>query len=700
MENVFQIQGSNVYCSKCGAYNHEQNRFCVNCGQTFSSSPSDNQLRDTDPSGSGQTSHNKEITHISFARKKPQFKAYTKDSPTHSGPTASKSSAAPNQQGRFSEGFIFADRYRIEKMLGRGGMGEVYKVYDVNLGEIRALKVLNPNLASQKDLMIRFQNEARITSEVMHINLARTISFGEFENCPYILMEYIEGITLRRWIKEKAKVADIDEVLDIVIQMCRGLDAAHRHTIHRDIKPDNIMLSKTGSVKIMDFGIAKNIKLQSITKTTSSMGTAYYMAPEQTMDAGDVDERADIFSVGVILFEMLYGQVPMGHFKILISKERMITQKLAQIIRKSLEADVNDRYQSINGLLSDLEAERSSVKKLRVESKVLAFTKESLTLTDKIKAWLGALVGLMVLFLVMGGISYWGIERYRSLYGQSQPLDPDLMQDVRVQDVAKDPSSQKPLGVASQQLGLAMRLIPGGRFTIGGSGREGDEDENPGKEIVLDPFYMGVYEVTNRQYQEFVKNSGYSAPINVFGESSPYTLWTQGHVPDELMDFPVTNVSWEDAVAFCRWLCEYENVPQGTYRLPTEAEWERAAKGGQNLTYPWGNDVPSPRLANYGQEWIGPLTLKKAGSYRPNPYGLYDLAGNVWEWCYDVYYPDYYQWMSEKNPVASGTSDKKVLRGGDWGSYASLLRSSNRHYNPQNVHYYYNGFRVVRQIST
>ena len=164
------------------------------------------------------------------------------------------------------------------------------------------------------------------------------------------------------------------------------------------------------------------------------------------------------------------------------------------------------------------------------------------------------------------------------------------------------------------------------------------------------------------------------------------------------MDYPVINVSWQDANAFCRWLCRFEKVPLGTYRLPTETEWEKAAKGGQNFLYSWGNQNPDQEKANYGKQWLGPFTLKKVGSFLSNAYGLYDMSGNVWEWCLDIYHEDFYSWNNQTNPLAQGLVGNRVLRGGDWSSRPSLLRCANRYYNEQNVRYCYNGFRIARSI--
>lgn len=692
-----------MYCGKCGAYNNDQNQFCVNCGKNFSLDKKSGQDHiDTAPS----SSHYEDITHLSFSRKNPLCKPQEVDTDAPELIRTKNSLNKPiipknviTNKGQFAEGFIFADRYRIENLLGAGGIGEVYKVYDINLGEIRALKVLHPALLKQEEILERFNNEAKIISQLAHINITRAMHFGEFEGNKYIIMEYINGITLRRWIKESSLKADINEILDIVIQICQGLEMAHQYTIHRDIKPDNIMLSKTGAVKIMDFGIAKSLSVKGLTQTTSSMGTAYYMSPEQTMDAGIVDERADIFSVGVILYEMMNQKVPIGHFKIPISKERRISQKLVEIVRHALEADLNDRYVSIEELRDDLEEERLHVCKQRLETKKFSFTEKDSLINNGSSQFFSFLLKTVIWCFCLLGVAYFFWQFWSTNISDERAYKKlGLYHDLLKRNNDLDEATQKSMQITTKRLGLSMNFVPGGESQMGDLLSIGEKDEFPPHRVWIDPFYLGIHEVTNRQYQIFVNETSHRYPVNVLGEENEYSLWSKNYVADELLNLPVINVSWNDAMAFCRWLSEYEGVPDNTYRLPTEAEWEKAARSGQKWKYPWGNEEATKDRANYHRKWVGALTLRKVGSFAANPMGFYDMAGNVWEWCLDSYDKDYYKHSAYRNPLAPDTHSEAVLRGGDWGSYAYLLRCSNRYGNEKSVRYYYNGFRVAREV--
>ena len=228
-----------------------------------------------------------------------------------------------------------------------------------------------------------------------------------------------------------------------------------------------------------------------------------------------------------------------------------------------------------------------------------------------------------------------------------------------------------------------MRLIPAGTFLMGNADKnKGDQDEYPVHEVFIDAFYIDIYEVTNSQYQKFVSATGYGSP----------PLWhdTRFNKPEH----PVVNVSWHDAVAYANW---------ANKRLPTEAEWEYTARGNLiGKTYLSG-DIISRNDANYasieGQDtwkWTAPV-----GSFQPNGFGLYDMAGNVWEWCFDVYKSDFYS-MSPSNNPRYGSSfvpkneNFRVLRGGGWGSIRDDLRISNRWYHLTSESSV--GFRCVKDI--
>jgi len=217
-------------------------------------------------------------------------------------------------------------------------------------------------------------------------------------------------------------------------------------------------------------------------------------------------------------------------------------------------------------------------------------------------------------------------------------------------------------------------LVPAGEFEMGAEGTPADPDEAPKHKVFLDAFYIGKYEVTNRQYHTFVKSAFYPPPENL---DPKYSLWRGETMLDGIGELPVINVSWDDAVAFCKW---------SGGRLPTEAEWEKAARGTDGRTYPWGNDPVTGNRTNYSIEnvtfWEGPATLAKKDQYDygRSPYGAYEMAGNVWEWVQDWYDENYYKNSPSKNPTGPSPSSGKerVIRGGSWQSNPVTVRSSNR----------------------
>jgi serine/threonine protein kinase len=257
----------------------------------------------------------------------------------------------------FSIGDIVNHRYQIKELIGRGGMGVVYKVYDTLLNEDIALKVLLPSLMRSKDALERFQNEAKVSLKLSHANIVRVRDLGATENVKFITMELLEGINLREWMliqKNRNAQVGIGEAITFVKQICEGLNYAHKFTVHRDIKPENIMVLRSLKIKITDFGIARLLTPVKFASTVMSAGTAYYMAPEQNLASGTIDARADIFSVGVIFYELLTGRIPIGRFKLPSKLRSELTDQIDAVITKALEPDPNDRYGTIYEMLKDI----------------------------------------------------------------------------------------------------------------------------------------------------------------------------------------------------------------------------------------------------------------------------------------------------------------------------------------------------------
>lgn len=212
-----------------------------------------------------------------------------------------------------------------------------------------------------------------------------------------------------------------------------------------------------------------------------------------------------------------------------------------------------------------------------------------------------------------------------------------------------------------------MIYLPGGTFLMGSS--QGKDNEQPPHEVSLDPFYIDTREVTLTEYEKFLSATGRKKP----------SFW---HPELDRPDDPVVGVSWFDAAAYAAWMGK---------RLPTEAEWEYAARGGAaGKNYPWG-DMPDRRRANFLSTGIAPVK-----SFEPNGYGLFDMIGNVWEWCSDWYSETYYQSSPKKNPKGPVIGIQKVLRGGTWYSTEEQARITNRYYALPDVRSFHTGFRCVK----
>jgi len=264
-------------------------------------------------------------------------------------------------------GTTIAERYEIIEELGKGGMGRVYKVRDAEINEDVALKLLKSEIASDEKTIERFRNELKIARRVSHKHVCRMYDIGKEEERYFISMEYVEGEDLKSHIKRKGRLST-DDAISIAIQVCEGLGEAHRlGVVHRDLKPQNIMIDKEGQAKIMDFGIARSVEAPGVTATGMIIGTPSYISPEQA-EGEEADHRSDIYALGVILYEMMTGEVPfkgetalsvaLKHKAQLPTDPRKwnpeISDDFSRLILICMEKDRERRYQSAETLLADL----------------------------------------------------------------------------------------------------------------------------------------------------------------------------------------------------------------------------------------------------------------------------------------------------------------------------------------------------------
>ena len=269
-------------------------------------------------------------------------------------------------------GVVLSGRYEILQLLGQGGMGAVYKAKDYELDRSVALKVIQPELAKHPGILRRFKQELILARQVTHKNVIRIFDLGEAEGMKFITMEYVEGQDLKAILDQRHKFAP-DEAIAIIEQVCYALDAAHSEgVVHRDLKPQNIMVDKQEKVSVMDFGVARSVEVSGLTQTGALIGTPGYMSPEQAKGE-KLDARSDLFSLGIIFYELLTGQVPFQAQTTVASLlkriteravppvelERSLPQYLSDVVAKCLEVDPQHRYQSALEIIQDLETARA-----------------------------------------------------------------------------------------------------------------------------------------------------------------------------------------------------------------------------------------------------------------------------------------------------------------------------------------------------
>jgi predicted Ser/Thr protein kinase len=269
-------------------------------------------------------------------------------------PTYSKIGFKPPLPESLADSF---PRLEILGLLGHGGMGAVYKARHKDLDRLVALKILPPEFGRDESFMQRFSREARSLARLSHSNIVAIYDFGRVGDLCYFMMEFVDGVNLRQLTKFGTLTPK--EALNLIPQICEALQYAHEQgVVHRDIKPENILVDRNGTVKIADFGLAKCLGTNedgSLTGSQQAMGTYHYMAPEQFASAAEVDHRADIYSLGVVFYELLTGQLPVGRFAP-PSKKVQIDVRLDDVVLKTLETEPNLRYQRASDVKTDVES--------------------------------------------------------------------------------------------------------------------------------------------------------------------------------------------------------------------------------------------------------------------------------------------------------------------------------------------------------
>jgi len=363
-------------CPKCKTNNAPETKFCRNCGTSLTS---------------------------------------TSKTPT----SATRTLVTPKLD--LGVGSTFADRYHIIEKLGKGGMGTVYKSRDINIDEDVALKILNPEISSDEQTIYRFRNELKLTRKISHRNICRVYDLSEYEGIHYISMEYVSGEDLKSLIHRIGQLT-VGKAVIITRQICDGLNEAHRlGVIHRDLKPQNVMIDREGNAKIMDFGIARSVKSKGITEEGVIVGTPEYMSPEQ-VEGQEIDHRSDIYSLGIILYEMMTGRIPFeGKTPLSVAVKQksekpldprrinsQIPEKISCLILKCLQKNPDERYQDVGHLLREL---KSIEKQMPDTDKVLPKrkTRASREITVKFNLKKMLTPALIFIAVLVVGLVLWNV---------------------------------------------------------------------------------------------------------------------------------------------------------------------------------------------------------------------------------------------------------------------------------------------------
>ncbi len=547
--------------------------------------------------------------------------------------------------------------FELLELLGRGGMGAVYRARQLSLDREVAIKILPLELSMHEEFAERFRREAQALARLTHPNIVAIHEFGRTADGHYFfVMQMVEGSDLQERLRE-GPIA-VPEAVAIAGEICAALEVAHAAGfVHRDIKPSNVLLDARGSVKVSDFGLTRLLDVPDPailhTMTGAVLGTPAYMAPEQIRD-GAADARADLYSLGAMFYEMLTGSVPRGVFDP-PSKRTRANRAVDKVVRRALRSDPQQRYQHAGEMRTDL---RQAGVRMGTRTLVIACV-GALTLT--------------------AALAFSFFEK-------------------RV----ADPASRAPVADEPFTNSLGQRFAPAG---------------TPGVlfciwETRVRDFEAFVKDTGHWVQPEFDINEG-GKWIKLAGKD-----WRAPPGYAQTLDHPVVGIGWNDAVDFCVWLTAREREagligPKDAYRLPTDVEWSIAAGLPADVAgvypksaaefpniFPWGFEYPPtlnignfageemrdagwpdsvPVIAGYRDKHTGPAPV---GSYGTQRYGLFDLGGNITEW------------VADSHPTRPG--DRISARGGMVGlGTRSDLRSARRWSFSPDIRSTALGFRIV-----
>ena len=624
-----------MFCNKCGAGNADNAEFCSGCGAGL------------------------QVESVGVKRTVV---------PRAPGPSVADSvGAMPTMAPEMGEKDVLRGKYEIQRELGRGGMGIVYLAHDRDLPDTSpahrvAIKMLPPTLGRDQRWMTQLTREFDTAFVLRGDHVVRVFSFAKDDRTgsPFIVMEYVDGTSLDAILVSKGKLSE-EDTITLAQALARGLHEAHeRGLVHRDFKPGNVLVPYAGgfgAAKVADFGLARTVQsgMSQMTGQAGQSGTLMYNSPEQFRGSRRLDARSDQYSLGAALYECLAGYPlvnPEGDIGWQVTREEPepiegVSEGYTAALRRALAKAPADRFGSVIEFVDSLRNEEPiavpAAPDPEQEPKPAAAPREKPTASKESS---------------MVAPAGWTSETRR------------------VSVATPEGGQEREIGYYRNSLGMEFVLIPSGEFMMGSPDDEEGRFGNEGrvhKVRITKPFFLGAYEVTQAQWQAVMGNN----PSDFRGN-----------------DRPVEEVSWNDCQEFVSKLCAKEGAARKSYRLPTEAEWEYACRAGSRTRFYGGDDDSDlGKIGWYGGNSGG--ETHDVGQKAPNAFGLYDMSGNVWEWCQDWFDSGYYGKSSRADPKGPGSAGYRVLRGGSWVNNSRDCRSAVRDGDGPASAYNLSGFRVV-----
>ncbi len=594
-------------------------------------------------------------------------------------------------------------KYRLLRVLGRGGTGIVYEAIDQDLQRRVALKLLIPSALTDPKKAVqeekRFTQEARLAANLeKHPHLVGIYDAGVLQGWKFIAMEFVEGRPMDEWRGTPA--ATPRQQVRVLRDVALAVHHAHeRGTLHRDLKPDNILVDAKNQPHVTDFGLAKALHGDAqlnLTGAGMTVGTPAYMSPEHARGEKEIDRRADVYSLGVMLYESLAGEPPFSGDSALEIMVKAVSEPvprpsdtrrvkalppadraLERICLKALAKDKEKRYPTAKALADDLTR--------WLEGGELESAPRR---APRLLPWAVAAAAVLAAALAFAFL--------RPAPPAPVPAPPPAGGSIRT------PAGMEPLGRNPQGFeefrnlrdDSVMVLVPAGEFRRGSDLDE--PPERPTHAAYVDAFLIDKTEVTVGRFRRFVEATGYVTEAERAGGAfvlergkprarNPKANWRDPLFPQEDSS-PVACVSHADALEYCRWAGK---------RLPTEAEWEKAARGTDGRVWPWGNEW-DPQKANAERRLnrTSPAGQFLAGA---SPYGVLDMAGNLTEVVADWFDPAWYAKGETRNPRGPDRGTEHLMKGGCWLDKAVETRSSRRFpRTPEALPSTSNGFRGAR----